>query len=178
MFCSHCGAALTQAPGFCPNCGQPLAASAPPAKKSRAGLGCLIALVAFLALCALIALPDLLAERRRNSESMAANTLGTLHNAERLYAQRYPAVGFTCDLYTLRRANLISSDLAYGVRNGYRFQLRNCREDKSGGPVTQYQILARPVNRGWQVLCSDQTLTLRSIGADEGDCLTTGRSLH
>lgn len=176
MFCSRCGAALSAAPGFCARCGQPLPAPAPPARKSRVGLGCLLALVAFLALCALIALPGYLATRRR-AENMAADMVRTLHKAELLYAERYPAVGFTCDLQKLSVPPTLIVDGPSGaryVRYGYRFEVRHCAAEKPGGPVTQYQIVARPLDRRRRVLCSDQTRTLRA-GADEAAaCLPTG----
>lgn len=49
-----------------------------------------------------------------------------LISAERQYAARFPALGFTCDLRQLEHAGLIDSVLASGEKAGYHYELNGC----------------------------------------------------
>jgi hypothetical protein len=49
-----------------------------------------------------------------------------LISAEREYAEKFPASGFTCDLRKLEQAGLIDGVLASGEKAGYHYELNGC----------------------------------------------------
>ena len=56
----------------------------------------------------------------------AANSSVQLIAAERQYAKRFPATGFTCDLRQLAQAGLVDTVLASGDKAGYHDELHGC----------------------------------------------------
>jgi len=145
---------------FCTNCGEMLVAASQPAAlttktNSRVGWGCLIAFLLFIAICALIALPDFLAERRRRREAPARVALQAILRAERRHAAGQHA--FTCDIAELQRTNLnLASSLANAAAAGFRVELRDCR-----APAAQYaggfHAVALPSHAELHAWCADET---------------------
>jgi len=65
--------------------------------------------------------------------------------AERQYAERFPAAGFTCDLHQLEQAGIVDKVLASGVRAGYRYELHGCG---ATAPISEFAVSAVPITPG------------------------------
>jgi len=177
MFCTHCGTQLADGSTFCSNCGelfvapaQPVAvASAPAAKMSRIAWGCLTALIIFLAICALVALPNYLAERRRRLETPGRIALFGILRAERQYSSQHQA--FTCDVAELQRTDhLLAENIAGAKAAGFRIELRDCRPP---GPTGRggYRAFVIPNRSDLRAWCMDETSMMRSTSSRAEDCV-------
>ncbi len=71
---------------------------------------------------AAIAIPNLLASRRAANEGAALRALRTIHGAEQTYQSTYGR-GDYGTLTELHQSGLISTDLANGVKSGYRLKV-------------------------------------------------------
>lgn len=131
-----------------------------------------------------IAIPNLLRARMNENQAEAIKSVRTLVAAETTYVDFYR--GPTCNLSELdgtasavtaadaSHALLIDAQLASGVKNGYRFELRDCRSAPS-----QFKIFAEPVEEnvsGLRTYCADQTGVIRFWSSAE-DCLREGRPI-
>jgi hypothetical protein len=118
---------------------------------------------------------------RSSSESSVVASLRKLNTAEIAYGQGHREVGYTCSLAELSGVWGISSDLAAGKKNGYIFELRNCRPSKPGGPIAKYQLIAYSVAASRSeapAYCSDESAVVRVVrkGSPE-DCFDLGSEL-
>jgi len=65
--------------------------------------------------------------------------------AERHYAERFPAAGFTCNLHQLAQLGIVDRVLGSGERADYRYQLHGC---DTTAPVSVFSISAVPIAQG------------------------------
>ncbi len=94
---------------------------------------------------AVAALMPLSQPRIPMNHTRAAHWTRHLVAAERQYAARFPAGGFTCNLQRLAEAGLIDKVLASGDKSGYRYELRNCG---TSGKVAAFTMAAVPTKAG------------------------------
>jgi hypothetical protein len=90
-------------------------------------------------LFAAIAIPNLLAARRAANEGSAIYTMRQLSIAEANYATKYGKYGTADDLSL---EGMITSSLAQGVKNGYRYTIVVTKRDDEDG----FEIVSVPVN--------------------------------
>ena len=128
-----------------------------------------------------IAIPNLLRAKIAANESSAAASVRTVATAELAYASTYAERGYTCDLEELHKAQNIDSTLASGRRVGYRFELRGCQAETSGGPNTKFQVVAYPITlntTGVKAFCSDESAVIRYDKSGSADnCVENGVAL-
>jgi len=74
-----------------------------------------------------------------------AHWVAQLTAAERQYAERFPAAGFTCDLNQLAQVGIVDKVLGSGERAGYRYELQGC---DTAAPVSVFSISAAPIAQG------------------------------
>lgn len=113
----------------------------------------------------------LTAQRMPVNEAYAVGAVRVIVTAENTYASSYPNYGYTCDIARLGgstgtpnafHADLIGVELASGIKDGYRFTLRNCV--RKGKTIFSYSIVAYPLEpgrSGVHIFCSDQTGVIR-----------------
>jgi type IV pilus assembly protein PilA len=140
-----------------------------------------LAVIPLILIIAAIAIPNLLRARMAANESSAVASVRTLGAAEVQYFSSHPEAGFTCRLSDLAASGLIDSRLATGEKNGYAFELRDCRaadtEEK-----TDFRVVAYPVVRqqtGTRAFCSDESNVLKvdRTGSPQ-DCIAKGSTLQ
>ena len=143
---------------------------------------CTFAVVPIVGIIAAIAIPNLLRARMAANESSAASSVRTLVAAEVTYSSTHEDKGFTCSLSDLKEAGIIDQTLATGTKNGYVYELIECKAETPGGSNTQYQVIAYPVkigSSGTKSFCSDQTDVVRYDRSGSGQsCLDNGSSIE
>lgn len=75
----------------------------------------------------------------------AAHSAFQLIAAERKYAARFPAAGFTCDLRQLGEAGIVDKVLASGERAGYHYELHGCNTNAA---VAAFSLSAVRIAQG------------------------------
>jgi hypothetical protein len=85
---------------------------------------------------------------------------------EARFAGAHPEIGYTCTLSELGNDQLITALTKSGDWNGYAFELTGCSGLNGVGPNRTYKIAARPLVKGYPVLCTDQSGILKTD--DEG----------
>jgi type IV pilus assembly protein PilA len=130
-----------------------------PAIKSRAArpagfslLEVLVVVIVVLVIAA-IAIPNLVQSKMRANEASAVASVKTIQQAETLYANTYPDVGFSgsmanlgshgtdCSRPTATNACIIMDDaLISGLKSGYMFELIN----DGNTPSANYTVTATP----------------------------------
>lgn len=116
-------------------------------------------------------------------ETQSIASMKVLVAAEKVYAQRYSAVGYTCSLSDLggmggageanqRQARLIDPRLASGKKGGYTFTLSGC----AGTPASSFRAIAAPASPGGmtRVYCADDSGVIRSSDGSAASCLNSG----
>jgi len=101
----------------------------------------------------------------------AANSTRQLITAERQYATRFPAMGFTCDLHRIRDAGLIDAVLASGEKGAYLYKIEGCSEP---GRVSKFNLIAQPTIAGVTgkfVFCANEEGVLWYRESSQEDCL-------
>src|SRR5678810_999602 len=87
-------------------------------------------LLGFLAACCIMfmigAIAPLCQPRIPMNHMRTAHSVVQLIAAERQYAARFPAVGFTCDLRQLAQSGMVDEVLASGEKAGYQYELHGC----------------------------------------------------
>ena len=96
-------------------------------------------------LIAAIAIPNLLAARRAANEGAALRALRTIHGAEATYLAT-KGKGDYGTLNDLQRDGLISTDLASGVKSGYRFKVEVF--DAANERPAAFEVVAVPTEYG------------------------------
>ena len=112
-----------------------------------------LVVVMVLLIIAAIAIPNLVHAKMRANEAAAVASVKNIREAETLYSNTYPAVGFagslanlgshgsTCENPTSTSACIIMDDaLASGMKNGYIFDLVN----DGNKPSLSYTVTASP----------------------------------
>jgi type IV pilus assembly protein PilA len=145
----------------------------------------LLIVVAIILIIAAIAIPNLLAARKSANESSAAGSMRTLNTTEVNYNTAYPLVGFANTLVKLgpnaggpatsdcTGANLIDSNLASGLKNGYQYaggvfnqtvNAANTTACNAGNTVVDYQWSAQPSSAsvGQKAFCTDVSAVIRA----------------
>ena len=98
-----------------------------------------------------------------------AESSGQLISAERQYAERFPASGFTCDQHQLEQAGLIDSVLASGEKAGYHYELNGC-DMKATVSAFSFTAVPKVQNKtGKFAFCANQegVLWFASGGAEQ-----------
>ena len=118
-------------------------------------------------LIASIALPNLLAARMAANEGSAMYSLKQIHDAEATYQNRNGKFG---TLAELERENLIASELASGMRNGYKFKVDTIIDRGDGWPG--FAAVGVPVyyrSSGRRSFYIDETGVIRSADSQGTD---------
>lgn len=104
----------------------------------------------------------------------AANSSIQLIAAERQYAIRFPATGFTFDLRQLAQARLVDTVLASGHKAGYHYELHGCG---TTGAASVFSFTAVPIAQdrtGKFAFCADQEEVLwYADGGSTDECFRT-----
>ena len=137
-----------------------------------------IAMLPVILIIAAIAIPNLLRARMAANEATAMSGVRSLNVAELQYSTMHPEKGFTCSLGDLKEAGLDDRQLADGSKNGYVFELIECKGDTPEAANNQYQVIAYPVSpgkTGRRAFCSDQNDEMRYSESGSGQtCLDSG----
>jgi len=156
MFCSSCGNAVDVGARFCPNCGATLIQQSNPAasRVPRVVIVAIAGLMAFvflivIGIAAAIALPRILQSRSRAAEMRVIQSITQFHTAQASFKVRHGRYAESFD----ELGPLISSDLAMGASDRYRFHMT--------GDGTSYSIQAEPSDGRDRPIYSDQTLAIR-----------------
>ena len=117
----------------------------------------LLIVMAIITILMLIAIPNFQRVMKYSHELSARKSLQTIQTAEQMYADRFPTLGYTCNLSALggdpsagppsqNALQFIPQDLAGGDHSGYIFAITNCQHItvNSTDRVTSYQITAVP----------------------------------
>jgi hypothetical protein len=103
----------------------------------------------------------------------AIGTMRTLVTDENKFAETHPDRGFTCKL-----ADIATDPTIATGRNGYTFEISDCKAKAGSGPITRYDVIARPLNPGMPAFCSDQSGVLRADYAGSAiSCVKSGQQL-
>jgi hypothetical protein len=135
-------------------------------------------IVVVLIFATTVAIPNFFRAKITHDEESPAWDIRTLLTAEISYASLNPKAGFTCNLSDLRE--LVGSKLGSGRSVGYVFTLQNCRSQKTGEPISRFQVIATPERRdsASYVVCSDQTGVVRQDPSGSSlHCLEHGAEL-
>ncbi|MGA7830335.1 MAG: prepilin-type N-terminal cleavage/methylation domain-containing protein [Terracidiphilus sp.] len=121
----------------------------------------LLIVMSIIVVLTLLAIPSVSAYRKRVNKISALKSIQAIQQAESMYQQDYPALGFACSLTALggeqsagaptpAAAQLLKSDLSSGFKDGYVFNITNCTKPTSGGTdrITSYTITAVPQTVG------------------------------
>lgn len=113
----------------------------------------LLIVMAIIAILMIIGIPSSLAMMKKTRELSARQSLKTIQQAEQMYQDAYPTLGFTCSLAALggdphsgppsaTSAQMLPDDLAAGDKSGYVFTISNCIKSSQSGSqrITSYQI--------------------------------------
>jgi hypothetical protein len=115
------------------------------------------------------------------NENSVVSSIRALNTAEIAYGQAHHEAGYTCSLSDLSGTWGISGDLAKGSKNGYLFELKNCKAAKPGGSITKYQLLAyssEPGDAGKIAYCTDESDVIRIMrNGPPQDCFKSGTEL-
>ena len=127
-------------------------------------VGCLMIVIGVI-------LPPLSQPRIPMNHMRAAHSSVQLITAERQYAERFPAIGFTCDLGQLEQAGFVDKVLASGERAGYHYELHGC---STTAPVTAFSFSAVPIIQGKTgefAFCANQEgVVWYAKGGPAGEC--------
>jgi type IV pilus assembly protein PilA len=129
----------------------------------------LLIVISIILVITLFAFPKIKAAVMHAHETSAIKTVQAIYGAEVLYASRYPALGYTCNLKALgppatgqppsqESADLLDGSVAGGNKDGYQFTLQGCMNAPNGTRVVSYQIVATPEvsgTTGIRAFCAD-----------------------
>jgi len=121
----------------------------------------LLIVISIIVILMLIAIPTANTIRKHTDEVSAQKSLQTIEQAQSMYATNYPVNGFACTLQALAgestagppsptSAQLISGQLATGIKDGYIFTINNCTKVTVNNTdrVTGYVLTAVPATPG------------------------------
>ena len=131
-----------------------------------------LSIIALLTTCCAIlviaAIAPLSQPRIPMNHIRTAHSVVQLLAAERQYATRFPAAGFTCDLRQLSQSGMVDEVLASGEKAGYQYQLRGC----DAKPVAAFSVSAVPIAQGRTgefAFCANQEGVLWYAGGGSAD---------
>ena len=119
-------------------------------------------MIAIILIIAAIAVPNLLRSKMAANEASAVGSVRTIGNAQALYQQTNPAVGYSADLTTLGQssAGILDGQLAGGSKSGYNFTTAG----SGGPPAGAFKTNADPVTRsstGVRSFFQDESFVIR-----------------
>jgi type IV pilus assembly protein PilA len=139
----------------------------------------LLIVISIILILMLVAIPTAGKIRKHANELSAQKSLQTLEQAEGMYADTYPTVGYTCTLSALggetagsppsaQAAGVINGELATGFKSGYVFSITNCTKATANNSerITGYTLTAIPATPGKS---GDRGFCLESGGAIKSD---------
>src|SRR6266567_4347088 len=103
------------------------------------------------------------------NQMRAANSSVQLIAAERQYATRFPATGFTCDLRQLAQAGLIDTVLASGDKAGYHYELHGCNTTRTPSVFSFTAVPIAQDRTGKFAFCVNQEGVLWYAGGGSTD---------
>jgi len=102
-------------------------------------------------------------------------TMRELIGGEQRFAEAHPAIGYTCELAALSKDRLLTSSFDNGVKNRYKLEITGCSSEGGKLPNTQFRLTARPLMRGWEAWCSDESGVLKyEVKGSVENCLERG----
>jgi hypothetical protein len=132
-----------------------------------------VSIIALLAACCAIlviaAIAPLSHPRIPMNHMRTAHSVVQLIAAERQYAARFPAAGFTCDLRQLAQSGMVGKVLASGEKAGYQYELHGCDATAS---VAAFSVSAVPIAQGRTgefAFCANQEGVLWYAGGGSAD---------
>jgi type IV pilus assembly protein PilA len=141
-----------------------------------------VAAIPIILIIAAIAIPNLLRARMAANESSALASVRILVVAETGYSSSHADTGYTCTFSDLAGAGLIDARLASGEKNGYVFELSDCRPSAGGGANVKFRVAAYPMARnttGTRAFCSDESGVLKTDErGSPADCTENGSTLQ
>lgn len=140
----------------------------------------LLIVISIILILMLIAIPTAGKIKKHANELSAQKSLQTLEQAEGMYADTYPTVGYACTLGALGGADTasgppsataagdINGELATGIKSGYIFSISNCVKSTANNSerITGYTLTAVPATPGKS---GDRGFCLESGGAMKAD---------
>jgi type IV pilus assembly protein PilA len=121
----------------------------------------LLIVISIIVILMLIAIPTANTIKKHTNEVSAQKSLQTIEQAQSMFATNYPASGFACSLQALSgepnagppsatSAQLLSGQLATGVKDGYLFNITNCQKVtvNNSDRITGYTLTATPATPG------------------------------
>jgi type IV pilus assembly protein PilA len=139
----------------------------------------LLIVISIILILMLVAIPTAGKIRKHANELSAQKSLQTLEQAEGMYADTYPTVGYACTLSALggetagsppsaQAAGVINGELATGFKSGYVFSITNCTKATANNSerITGYTLTAIPATPGKS---GDRGFCLESGGAIKSD---------
>jgi hypothetical protein len=101
-------------------------------------------------------------------------TMRTLVADENSFAQAHPNLGYTCKLADISTGIVMEG----GGKNGYIFEITDCRAKARGGPNISYLVTARPLHPEMPAFCSDQSSILKAdYNGSAINCVKSGQPL-
>jgi hypothetical protein len=130
-------------------------------------------IIALLAICCAIlviaAVAPLAHPRIPMNHMRTAHSVIQLMAAERQYAARFPAAGFTCDLRQLAKSGMVDTLLASGEKAGYQYELHGCGATASTAAFSVSAVPTVQGRTGEFAFCGNQEGVLWYAGGGSAD---------
>ena len=144
----------------------------------------LLIVISIMLILMLLAIPNYNKAKVWANESSAIKSLGAIREAQLMYSQAYPSVGFACTLNALggdptqsaptaAASRLLQGDLPSGSKAGYVFTITNCAKAPNSERIVSYEVTAVPQsvsktgNRGF---CLDADSEIKSDPTGGTNC--------
>lgn len=139
----------------------------------------LLIVISIILILMLVAIPTAGKIKKHADELSAEKSLQTLDQAESMYQSTYPTSGYACSISALAgdsgsgapsatSAQIISGELATGIKAGYVFNITNCTKSTANNSerITGYTLTAVPATVG---RTGDRGFCLESGGVIKAD---------
>jgi type IV pilus assembly protein PilA len=139
----------------------------------------LLIVISIIVILMLIAIPTANTIRKHTNEVSAQASLRAIEEAQSMYATNYPVNGFACNLTALAgettsgppsatSAQLLTGQIATGIKDGYIFNISNCQKVtvNNADRITGYTVTAVPATIG---KTGDRGFCVESGGAIKAD---------
>jgi hypothetical protein len=108
-------------------------------------------------------------------EDYAIGRMRSLVSSEANFAKEHPADGYSCNLADITNDKMIADGKA---RNGYIFEVTDCRSEIGNRPRTKYRLVASPQHSGLLAFCSNESGVLRAdYTGSVSNCIRNGKPL-
>ena len=140
------------------------------------GLAVAALVLIWLVVSAMVVFPWASYEQKLSS---GENSIRSLRRAEREYFKANPQKGYTCDLETLRRSELLPDGISTGHVSIYLIALSGCDEAASDHHGSTFTAIAIPVSQDssrYFAFCTSEEGIVKASGTARTaeDCLKTG----